>query len=167
MTVFPRCARGLFASALLLAGAASAAADAKSAAAKPAARPDPALAPAAVVQIQLEALKHVDEPAHDAGFAIVFAFASPGNQRETGPVEHFAQMIRASYSDLLYHRSATLAPTRFDGDTAIQAVDVIDRGGSAHRYVFLLSKQADERCKGCWLTDSVYVDPRQQPKVET
>lgn len=161
-----RLGRRLLAAGLaLVAFAAPAATVAATVAAVP--KPDPALDPAAVVRIQLAALQHVDEPAHDAGFAVVFAFASPGNRRETGPLPHFAQMIRASYSDLLYHRSAQLAPTQYDGATAIQPVDLIDRDGAAHCYVFLLSKQDDADCRGCWLTDSVFVDPRLQPRSET
>ena len=129
-------------------------------------KPNASLDPAAVVRIQLDALKHVDEPAHDAGFAIVFAFASPGNQAETGPLKHFAQMIRSSYSELLNHRSAMFDAIRLDGDRALQAVEIVDHAGSVRRYVFLLSKQTDPPCAGCWMTDSVYPDPGAKPRQE-
>lgn len=118
--------------------------------------PDPALSPAAVVQLQLAALARVDQPVRDAGFAVVFGFASPGNRGQTGPLPRFAKMLRDGYPEMLNHRSATLAPLISDGRTALQGVEIIDRIGVSHRYVFALSRQADGPHKDCWMTDSVY-----------
>ena len=146
---------------LLLSSTASAAADG---AAMP--KPDPALSPAAVVQLQLAALARVDQPERDAGFAIVFGFASPGNRSQTGPLKRFAGLIREGYPAMLNHRSTSLAPLVMQGDIALQGVELIDRIGVLHRYVFQLSKQLDGEFKDCWMTDSVYQAP-EKPEVAT
>ena len=49
-------------------------------------RPDPALSPAEVVAIQLDALQTNDTPEADAGIAQTWAFAHPDNKRVTGPL---------------------------------------------------------------------------------
>ncbi len=145
---------------LLLAGSASAAGGPL----QP--KPDPALNPAAVVQLQLAALARVDQPQRDAGMAVVFGFASPGNRSLTGPLKRFAAMIREGYPALLNHRSSTLAPLIMQGDIALQGVELIDREGRRHRYVFQLSKQLDGEFKDCWMTDSVLQAP-DDPEVST
>lgn len=128
--------------------------------------PDPALSPAAVVQLQLAALANVDKPVRDAGFAIVFGFASPGNRSQTGPLAHFAALIREAYPAMLNHRASTLAPLISEGKQAIQGVELIDRTGLSHRYVFMLSKQPDGPYKDCWLTDGVFQAPDEgEPEV--
>ncbi len=129
-------------------------------------KPDPALNPAAVVQLQLAALARVDQPQRDAGMAVVFGFASPGNRSLTGPLKRFAAMIREGYPALLNHRSSTLAPLIMQGDVALQGVELIDREGRRHRYVFQLSKQPDGEFKDCWMTDSVLQAP-DDPEVST
>ena len=66
--------------------------------------PDPALAPEEVVAIQLEALKHNDDPTPNAGIAQTFALAHPDNKRVTGPLPRFEMMIRSpAYRPLLGH----------------------------------------------------------------
>lgn len=131
-----------------------------------AAKPDPALSPAAVVQLQLAALATIDQPERDAGFATVFGFASPGNRSQTGPLKRFAGLIRESYPAMLNHRSTTLLPLVMQGDIALQGVELIDRVGVLHRYVFQLSKQPDGEYKDCWMTDSVYQAP-EAPEIAT
>lgn len=145
---------------LLLAGTAAATDNA------PTPKPDPALSPAAVVQLQLAALARVDQPERDAGFAVVFGFASPGNRSQTGPLKRFAGLIRDAYPAMLNHRSTTLAPLVMQGDIALQGVELIDRIGVLHRYVFELSKQQDGEYKDCWMTDSVYQAP-ETPEIAT
>lgn len=152
---------GLFAMFAALAGTVSAAGQA----AAPIG-PDPALSPAAVVLLQLAALAKVDQPVRDAGFAVVFGFASPGNQGQTGPLPRFAKMLRDGYPEMLNHRSATLAPLISHGNQALQGVELIDRSGISHRYVFQLSRQTEGKYKDCWLTDSVVQAPEQdEPEI--
>lgn len=130
-------------------------------------KPDPSLSPADVVKIQLNALANVDKPSRDAGFETVFGFASPGNRSQTGPVKRFAALVREGYPALLNHRSATLADTVIQRDEAVQGVEIIDRVGVTHRYVFLLSRQTEPPYRDCWMTDSVIQAPEGTPEVAT
>jgi hypothetical protein len=117
--------------------------------------PAPGLTPAAVVAAQLSALKEDSEQ----GLARVFAFASLDNQAQTGPVAHFAAMIREGYPELLGHASAELGPLELKEDTAAQAVDITARDGKRFHYLFILSRQPSGDCEGCWRTDSVLNSP--------
>ena len=56
--------------------------------------PHPALSPAEVVVIQLDALQ-ANAAENDAGIAQAWAFAHPDNKRMTGPLPRFAQSSRA------------------------------------------------------------------------
>lgn len=154
------------ATALMLVAAAHAMADTRAGAPGSTPGPSPALDPAAVVRIQLEALAHVDQPVRDAGIAIVFSFASPGNQAQTGPLKHFAEILRKGYPEMLNHRSATLLPTVMNGAQALQGVELIDSAGIAHRYIFILSRQSEAPYAGCWMTDSVINNPDEPKRQE-
>lgn len=125
------------------------------------AEPAPSLAAQEVVRIQLAALRSSDE----AGIETAFRFASPGNRAVTGPLARFGRMVRsAPYAPLLGHRSATLgeAMALRDGALAVPVV-ITAADGSAHGFVFLLSRQGDASCDGCWMTDGVVPHP---PVVE-
>jgi hypothetical protein len=127
------------------------------------AQPASKLSPTDVVTLQLQALKHNDEPRADAGIATVFRFTSPGNRELTGPLPHFAKMIHQGYAAMLDYQTATLEPVIVKGDAALQGVDLIDSDGNAHRYVFILSRQQDAPYRGCWMTDSVLSDEAERP----
>ncbi|ADV60845.1 hypothetical protein Isop_0248 [Isosphaera pallida ATCC 43644] len=116
--------------------------------------PDPSLSPRDVVAIQLDALRHNDQPYHDAGIETVFRFASEGNQRSTGPLRRFAGLVRNPlYAPLLYHRRADLGETYTLGDeVAWMNVRVIDDNEQSHIYEFMLSRDPNT---SCWRTDSV------------
>lgn len=158
--LIPRGSRLLALLVLWMAGAASAA--------DPVGRaePHPALSPSAVVRMQLAALAQVDRPTRDAGLAVVWGFASPGNRSRTGPLKRFAAMIRDGYPAMLNHRTAVLAPLVMDGAVALQGVELIDREGRRHRYVFQLSKQPDGEYRDCWMTDAVLEAP-EEPEIAT
>src|ERR1700704_5439214 len=53
--------------------------------------PNPDLTPQQVVEFQLDALRHNDEPTTDAGIERSFRFASPSNRLVTGPLSHFSE----------------------------------------------------------------------------
>ena len=128
--------------------------------------PDPGLDPASVVRIQLKAMEHNDRPSPDAGLAVVFSFASPGNREQTGPLAHFSAMIHASYGQLLNHRSARLNKTVVQGDQALQGVELVDQKGETARFVFVLSRQSEPPYAGCWMTDGVLPQPEDADKQE-
>lgn len=113
--------------------------------------PSPGLSVTEVVETQLAALKRGE----DVDLAVVFAFASPGNRAQTGPLPRFIAMIRDGYAAMIEHQSAELAPPLLDGDQALQPVRLIGRDGSEHGYVFILRRVVAPDCDGCWFTDGV------------
>lgn len=123
------------------------------------ATPGPGLSPADVVNAQIQALQRVDEPAPDAGMAVVFAFASPGNRAQTGPLPRFSRMVRQGYGGLVNNRGATIEDVAIEDDTAFVATKVIARSGEVLTYVFILARGPHEGCEGCWLTDGVAERP--------
>lgn len=81
--------------------------------------PNPALTPAEVVKIVILAMQHNDTPETDAGIATAFRFASPGNRKFTGPVEHFIPMVKSpAYIALLNFKSVEFSPIEIRGNEA-------------------------------------------------
>ena len=118
--------------------------------------PHAGLAPGDVVVAQLDALR--EGAGGNEGIAVAFRFASPGNRRSTGPVERFARMIREGpYEVLLGYDGAHPGPVEVDGDSATQRVTIV-RGGTSRHFVFILTRQWDGDCVGCWMTDAVLVE---------
>ena len=126
-------------------------------------QPSPELTPSSVVRIQVEAMKRNDVPRRDAGIAVAFRFASPGNRRATGPLPRFTAMIRAGYPGLLGFLRAEYGEPTVSGDRAVQAVTLVQRDGRRVTYGFALSKQSGGMCDGCWLTDAVVERPEPPP----
>ncbi|WP_123212864.1 DUF4864 domain-containing protein [Stagnimonas aquatica] len=119
-------------------------------------QPEPGQSPRTVVSLQLAALREVDAPEPEAGFATVFRFASPENQRQTGPLPRFARLLRSGpYGALINHREALVLAAIEQGGQARVPVDVTSRSGRIYRFVFLLRRVADPACPGCWRTDGV------------
>jgi hypothetical protein len=117
--------------------------------------PDPALSPAEVVAIQLNALQ-ANEAATDAGIAQTFAFAHPDNKRLTGPLPRFAQMIRGpQYRMLLNHQSHEVAEVSRTDDEAVFAVTVTSRTGEVVGYRWSVAKVMGGEHAGAWMTISV------------
>lgn len=117
--------------------------------------PTPELSPGEVVAAQLAGFAQGD----DEGIARAFAFASPGNRANTGPLPRFTRMIREAYPELIGHREAELAPLREDESHAYQGVEIVSADGRSHLYFFILSRYELEGCEGCWMTDGVSKRP--------
>jgi hypothetical protein len=118
--------------------------------------PSPAMSPADVVNFQLQALQHNDDPAPNSGIAKVFRFASPANREVTGPLDHFEQIIRSpAYAVLINARSSQIASTKVVANRAEVTVTVTSSLGKETGFTFILSKQMDGDFQGCWMTDSV------------
>jgi hypothetical protein len=119
-------------------------------------RPNPSLAPAAVVHIQLQALASNDVPYADAGIEVTFRFASPNNRRVTGPLEKFGRMVKNPvYRPMLNHVAASYGDTKIEGHNAYVPVLITARNGTKAGYVFVLSQQQSAECERCWMTDQV------------
>lgn len=118
--------------------------------------PSPAYSPGQVIQIQLEAMQHNDDPSPDAGIAVAFKFASPENQAQTGPLERFVQMVKTpAYAPMINHKSAEYGPIKSDNQQAQELVKITGADGEEAIYVFILHKQTQGQFKDCWMTDGV------------
>ena len=117
--------------------------------------PDPALSPAEVVAIQLNALQ-ANEAATDAGITQTWAFAHPDNKRMTGPLPRFAQMLKGpQYRMLLNHRSHEVAEVSRTDEEAVFAVTVTTPTGDVVGYRWIVAKVTSGEHAGAWMTTSV------------
>ncbi len=125
--------------------------------------PSPKLSPAEVVSAQLAALKNND--GDDTGIRMTFRFASPGNKAQTGPVGRCIEMLKnPAYRPLINYKSDHREPIEVDGSVAKQVVTLVSTNGKRTRYLFVLSKQEQPPCRGCWMTDAVMrLDPLSGP----
>lgn len=118
--------------------------------------PLPALSPQEVVDIQLKAMQHNDQPYKNHGIEIAFRFASPSNKDSTGPLNSFIGLVRnETYQSLLNFQRYGLDDPEIQGDKALQKVTLIDAEEQPVVYFFQLSRQQEEPYKGCWMTDGV------------
>lgn len=118
--------------------------------------PNPNLTPQQVVEFQLDALRHNDEPTTDAGIERSFRFASPSNRLVTGPLTHFSEIVHsAAYSALLKSQASEIRGVVVQGDDARVYVTVTSAGGSELNFLFILSRQVQGDYRDCWMTDSV------------
>jgi hypothetical protein len=131
--------------------------------------PKPELTPQQVVEYQLSVLQHNDEPTPNAGIEKAFRFASPANQRSTGPIAHFIEMVHGpGYAALLNAREAVVMRVQIEENEAKVLTRVSSAADSEMYYVFLLSKQSEGEHADCWMTDGVIGVQRAdegQPKV--
>ena len=132
--------------------------------------PKPELTPQQVVEYQLAALQRNDQPTPDAGIEKAFRFASPANQKSTGPISHFISMVHSSsYAALLNAKEATVTRVQVEDREAKILTRIVSASGSETFYLFLLSKQTQGEEANCWLTDGVIgLQPADdgQPKVD-
>jgi Domain of unknown function (DUF4864) len=117
--------------------------------------PEPALSPAEVVAIQLDALQ-ANEAETDAGIAQTWAFAHPDNKRMTGPLPRFAQMLKGpQYRMLLNHRSHEVIEVARTDEEAVFAVTITTPTGDVVDYRWTVAKVRDGEHAGAWMTIAV------------
>lgn len=118
--------------------------------------PDPSLTPVQVVDAVLAALKNNHSDTDD-GLRTTFRFASPANQRATGPADRFVAMVKKPpYDALINHRAARVKPVEMDDQRAVCLVRVVAQDGHRTYFLWNLSKQsADGPLNNCWMTDGV------------
>ena len=120
-------------------------------------QPSLQLEPADVVRIVIEALARNDEPYVDAGIETTFAFASPANKVNTGPLSKFAKMVRnPAYGVMVDHVAREFSEVVLMGDKAYQMVKIGGRNGAEVVFAFRLGRQADGEFAGMWMTDAVW-----------
>jgi hypothetical protein len=94
-------------------------------------QPEVGLEPQDVVTIVINALANNDKPFVDAGIATTFAFASPSNKVNTGPLDKFTQMVKNDVYGIM-----------------VNGIEIV--------FAFRLSKQIDGEFDGMWMTDAVW-----------
>jgi len=115
------------------------------------------LQPADVVRIVIEALANNDEPFADAGIATTFAFASPANKANTGPLSKFTQMVKnPAYAIMIDHREHEFSEVVLTGNKAYQMVRILGTSGAEVVFAFRLGLQQDGEFAGMWMTDAVW-----------
>jgi hypothetical protein len=118
--------------------------------------PQPGLSPAQVVQYQVTALQHNDDPKSDAGIERAFQFASPANKQATGPLENFTQILKSpAYAPMLNNRSSEVVGSEVKENQAKVVVKIIAADGRQITYIFILSNQKEGEFINCWMTDAV------------
>lgn len=118
--------------------------------------PDPGLSPERVVEIQLDALQHNDNPHKDAGIARTWAFAHPDNKLVTGPLQRFTEMIKSpGYRPLVDHRAHSVQRVVVTRKTALFAVTVVPAKGPVVFYQWKLEKVKSGSLAGDWMTVAV------------
>jgi hypothetical protein len=132
--------------------------------------PSAQLQPEDVIRIVVEALGKNDQ--NDSGIRTAWKFASPDNQRATGPIERFIPMVKSpAYAPLLNFKSVTYGPFQEQHGQAMRAIRITQTDGKIYYFVFALSRQTNGPMKDCWLTDGVMPlrpqgAPQQQPPTQ-
>ena len=113
--------------------------------------------PAQVIKIQLQGLMKNDTPYQDKGIEQTWEFAHPSNQKFTGPLNKFKEMIKGdSYRMLLNHISHEIIEIYNDDKKAIYEVIVLDTNKKYFKFRWQVEKFLDKGpLKDCWLTTVV------------
>ena len=127
-------------------------------------RPDPSIAPAEVVAIQLMSLKNNDLVEADFGIRQTWSFAHPQNRKITGPFPRFAMMLKGpGYDVLLNHKSHSIktgsntASGQTNDGEMWQQFDVLmeTRRGEILYFSWVVQKVTSGQFKDCWMTVAV------------
>ena len=120
-------------------------------------KPNTEIEPERVIKIQLSALMKNDNPYKDRGIIQTWEFAHPDNQKMTGPLERFKNMIKTdSYSMLLNHSNHEISEVYMSNKVATFEVIVMDREKKYYKFKWQVEKYNGEGVlKDCWLTSAV------------
>ena len=120
-------------------------------------KPSADIKPNEVVKIQLSALMKNDLPNKDSGIVQTWQFAHPNNQRVTGPIERFKNMLKTdSYSMLLNHTTHEVLEVYKSDKVATFQVTVLDKEKKYYKFKWQVEKyKIDGSLKDCWLTTAV------------
>ena len=120
-------------------------------------KPNIEIEPKKVVKIQLSALMKNDNPYKDRGIIQTWEFAHPNNQKITGPLEKFKNMIKTdSYSMLINHSNHEILEIYMSSKIATFEVTVLDDEKKYYKFKWQVEKYDREgQLKNCWLTTAV------------
>ena len=118
--------------------------------------PNPDIAPAEVIAIQLNGLKHNDSPETDAGIRQTWEFAHPRNRAMTGPLKRFTTMLKGpGYDVMLNHASHEIVPANSGEGWRQFDVFMETENGDVMQFAWIVEKVTDGRYKNCWMTVAV------------
>ena len=120
-------------------------------------KPNSSIDPSQVIKIQLTALMKNDYPYKDRGISQTWEFAHPNNQKSTGPIERFKNMMKTdSYSMLLNHSSHEIMEVYLSKEIATYEVTVLDKEKKYYKFKWQVEKYKGENAlNDCWLTTAV------------
>ena len=121
-------------------------------------KPSKEIDPGQVIKIQLSALMKNDNPYKDRGIIQTWEFAHPNNQKITGPLEKFKNMIKTdSYSMLINHSNHEILEVYMSSEIATFEVTVLDNEKKYYKFKWQVEKYDREgQLKDCWLTTAVF-----------
>ncbi len=120
------------------------------------AQPEPALNPAQVVRIVVDALRSNNAPLPNAGIFTTYRFSSPANRAITGPYGNFLRIVKhPDFAPLLRESNQSVGSIHSDGNRARQVVQTRGSNGQSVDYEFVLTRQASGPCTNCWMVDGV------------
>ena len=117
-------------------------------------QPSPQLTPEDVIRWQIRALS----AAGDINERIkrCYRFASPANRIYTGPLDRFANMVKAApYDALLNARHILVGRANIDRNQAHILLTVVNDRNELNLFRCFLSKQSSADVRDCWMTDAV------------
>ena len=120
-------------------------------------KPSSSIDPSQVIKIQLNALMKNDYPYKDRGISQTWEFAHPNNQKSTGPIERFKNMMKTdSYSMLLNHSSHEIMEVYLSKEVATYEVIVLGKEKKYYKFKWQVEKYKGENAlNDCWLTTAV------------
>ena len=120
-------------------------------------KPNSSIDPSQVIKIQLTALMKNDYPYKDRGISQTWEFAHPNNQKSTGPIERFKNMMKTdSYSMLLNHSSHEIMEVYLSKEVATYEVIVLGKEKKYYKFKWQVEKYKGENAlNDCWLTTAV------------
>ena len=118
--------------------------------------PNPDVAPAEVIAIQLNGLQYNDTPEPDAGIRQTWAFAHPRNRAVTGPLPRFATMLKGpGYEMMLNHASHRIVPANKGNGWRQYDVFMEAENGMVLEFAWVVEKVTEGQYKDCWMTVAV------------
>tara|TARA_Y100001970_G_scaffold220289_1_gene270478 strand:- start:1040 stop:1504 length:465 start_codon:yes stop_codon:yes gene_type:complete len=120
-------------------------------------KPNNGIEPYQVVKIQLRGLMKNDNPKMDTGIEQTWEFAHPQNQKYTGPLENFKNMLKGdSYSMLINHLDHEVVEVYNNDKLATFEVTVLDKDKKYYKFKWQVEKYLGEGpLNNCWLTTAV------------
>ena len=120
-------------------------------------KPNNGIEPYQVIKIQLRGLMENDNPKMDSGIEQTWEFAHPENQKYTGPLENFKQMLKGdSYSMLINHLDHEVVEVYNNDKVATFEVNVLDKDKKYYKFKWQVEKYLGEGpLNDCWLTTAV------------